>query len=197
VNRSRPATWAFALLACLSIVDVAAARADTTVTLQGVTFADGATASGYFLLNVYGYVDGAAITTTPGTSMGGISLPGYTYTSGGVATAPTPFDTLFYFNSTVDAFSLALEVADPLVPGYSGFDSLVAGSGSGASLAGSIETCQENSQACGGPNYLDGRLVIAGTLYAPEPATLTLLGVGAGLLPIVRRKPVRAKGGDT
>jgi hypothetical protein len=47
------------------------------VTLEGVDFADGGTASGYFLLNVYGYFDGGVITTTPGTSMGGSAMAGY------------------------------------------------------------------------------------------------------------------------
>jgi len=191
----RPFLWATALCVALSALGASRALADTTVTLQGVTFADGGTASGYFLLDVYGYFHGGEITTTPGTSLANQSLAGYTYISGGVATSPVPFDTLFYFNSTLDDFSLALNVVNPLGPGYSGFDPLVPGSGSGNTLAGSIETCQQNAVNCGGPGYLDGRLVTAGELYAPEPASLGLFAIGAGLLSAIRRKQGGARRG--
>jgi hypothetical protein len=97
---------AMVLFAGLSIWGLAPAKADTIVTLEGVTFADGGTASGYFDLNSYGYLKSAAITTTPGTSIDGHVLPGYTYTAAGgsVPNGPAPFDSVFYFNSTADAF---------------------------------------------------------------------------------------------
>jgi hypothetical protein len=113
--------------------------------------------------------------------------------SGGVASLPNPFDTIFEFNSTVHDFGLALAVTKSLGPGYSGYDSLVLGSGSGAGLAGSSETCQENSTACGGPSYLDGRLVTSGTLYAPEPASVTLLTVGGAALTMLRQRRLRPR----
>jgi hypothetical protein len=57
----------------------APARADTIVTLEGVTFADGGTASGYFDLNVYGYFEFADVATTPGASLDDVPMPGSSY----------------------------------------------------------------------------------------------------------------------
>ena len=178
---------ALSLFAGLSMAGSAPARADSIVTLDGVTFADGGTASGYFELTVYGYVAFADITTTTGTSLNGAPMAGYTYgSSGGSVNNAVPFDSGFYFNATADAVSLALTAEDPVTSG--GFDPLILGSGATSSLAGSYENCQENPSACGGLGYLDGRLVTAGTLYAPEPATLSLLGTGGLLLSVMRRK---------
>jgi PEP-CTERM motif len=196
MSRVRPGLWATILFAGLSMAGYSAASAETTVTLEGVTFADGGTASGSFTLNVYGYMEAADITTTQGTSMLGAALAGYSYlTAGaGVPNGPTPpFDSVFTFNGTADDFSLVLRAQNVVTLG--GFDPLVAGSGSGGSLGGSYEYCTQGSIACGGPSYLDGRLVAAGTLYAPEPATLTLLGVGIVALPLVRRRRASAKRG--
>jgi hypothetical protein len=186
----RPLLWAAPLLSGLTMAGFSPARADTVVTLEGVTFADGGTASGYFRLNVDGYLESVGITTTLGTSMGGKPIAGFTYLTGLLNNA-APFDSGFYFNSTVDAFSLALTAENPVTNG--GFDPLILGSGSGATLAGSFENCQENATACGGPTYLDGRLVTAGTLYAPEPTTLSLLGIGGLLLSVIRRKRAGAR----
>jgi hypothetical protein len=163
------------------------ARADTMVTLEGVTFADGGAASGYFELNTYGYMEAADITTSPGSSLLGNALAGYTYLLGGasVPNGPAPFDSVFYFNSTVDAFSLILIAEFPVTEG--GVDPLVVGTGSGGSLSGSNEYCTEGSGACGGASFQDGRLATRGILFAPEPGTLSLVGVGGMLLLLVRR----------
>ena len=179
------------LIAGLLMAGFSPARADIMVTLEkGVTFADGGTASGYFDLNVYGYMEAVDITTTPGTTMLGSPIAGFTYL-GGLLNNSVPFDSGFYFNSTVGAFSLAL-TAENVVPD-GGFDPLILGSGSQATLAGSYENCQQNAITCGGPTYLDGRLVTAGTLYAPEPTTLSLLGMGGLLLLVMRRKRADAR----
>jgi hypothetical protein len=176
------------MLSSLMIVAPCRARADTIVTLEGVTFADGGTASGYFVLNVDGYMETADITTSAGTSMASVSLPGYNYTEAGssVPSVPGPFDTMFAFGSTVDNMSLFLTADFAVTNG--GSDPLILGSGSDASLAGSFEYCTQNATNCAGPGFLDGRLVTAGTLYAPEPAAISLLGAGIVLLPLMRRR---------
>jgi hypothetical protein len=110
-----------------------------------------------------------------------------------VPNGPAPFDSVFYFNSTVDAFGLILIADFPVTEG--GIDPLVVGEGSSGSLTISNEYCLENAEACGGVGYEDGRLVTAGTLYAPEPATLSLLGLGAVIVPLVRRGRTTAKSG--
>jgi hypothetical protein len=192
MSRIRPILWATTLIAGLSMAGFSPARADTIVTLEGVTFADGGTASGYFELNVYGYFEFADITTTPGTSMADAPMPGSTYsTAGAGVNNSVPFDSGFFFNSTVDAFSLVLTAENPVTAG--GFDPLILGSGSTSSLAGSYEACTENPTTCDGLTYLDGRLVTAGTLYAPEPATLSLLGMGGLMLSVIRRKRAGAR----
>ena len=190
----RPVLWVTMLFAALSVVGTSRANADLTVTLEGVTFADGGTASGYFDLNVYGYLVSALITTTPGTSSGPGSLTGYTYTAAGagVPSGPAPFDSVFYFNSTADNISLILLADAPVTDG--GSDPLIVGPGSGGSVTVSNEYCTEGAPACGGTiGYLDGRLITAGTLYAPEPASVALLGVGSVLLPTLRRKRASAR----
>jgi hypothetical protein len=174
-------------ISSLMILAPCRANADTIVTLAGVTFADGSTASGYFALNVDGFMETADIMTSPGMSMAAVPMAGYSYTAAGsnVPSAPGPFDTMFWFTSTIDNISLVLTTDFPVTNG--GSDPLILGSGSGASLAGSFEYCTQNTVNCGGPGFQDGRLVTAGALYAPEPAAISLLGIGIVLLPIMRR----------
>jgi hypothetical protein len=194
MNRARLILWAALLSGALPALGCPRTNADTTVTLEGVTFADGANASGFFELNSYGYLEAADITTSPGTSISGAALSGYTYLLTGAAVANTPvFDTVFTFNSTAEDFSLILIAADPVTVG--GADPLVVGQGSGGSLTVSNEYCTENSLACGGVNNQDGRLVTAGALYAPEPASLGLLAVGGLLVPLIRRRRNRQASG--
>jgi hypothetical protein len=195
MSRVQSFSRAALLLAGLSIWGLSPANADTTVTLEGVTFAGGGTASGFLMLNSYGYLEAVDITTTSGTSIDGQPLAGYTYTLGGssVANGPAPFDSVFYFNSTADAFGLILIADFPVTEG--GADPLIVGERTGGSLAVSNEYCTENLNACGGPVFDDGRLVTAGTLYAAEPATLSLLGLGAVVMPLVRRGRTKARSG--
>jgi hypothetical protein len=76
-----------------------------------------------------------------------------------------------------------------------GVDPLIVGQGGGGSLSVSNEYCTQNPAACGGVAYQHGRLVTAGTLYAPEPTTLSLLGLGAVAVPLLRRGRTGIKSG--
>lgn len=195
MSRVQPFAPAKLLFAGLSVWGLSSANADSTVTLEGVTFADGGTASGDFVLNSYGYIKSVDITTTAGTSIGDQPLAGYTYLTAGasVPNGPAPFDSVFYFNSTADAFGLILVADFPVTDG--GVDPLIVGEDNSGSLVVSNEYCAENAEACGGEGYDDGRLVSAGTLYAPEPATLSLLGLGAVVVPLLRRSRTGTKSG--
>src|ERR1700722_6625852 len=62
--RVSPIIRTMMLVTSLSMSALCRANADTIVTLEGVTFADGATAAGYFVLNVDGYMESAEITTS-------------------------------------------------------------------------------------------------------------------------------------
>jgi len=171
------------LLASTSIVPFA--RADATAVLEDVTFNDSATASGSISVNVYGYLSSqTSLTTTAGSI-----FDGETYTGGGFDGAP-PAST-FVFNSANYEFSLILDLVAPFGPASSNFDALVPGGINGPTLSGSYEQCNEG--ACGGAGVY--RLVTAGTTYAPEPATLSLLGFGAAVLKFARRRRTDPKAG--
>lgn len=176
---------AAALFASALVLSLSSADA-TTVLLQNVTFKDGGTASGSFDLNVYSYLDGVDLTTFSGSILGG-----YDYVTGGLLY--TPPSTAFYFNSSSD-FSLVLDLSSPLGVNSSNFDAVIPGSVNGATLSGSYEICS-SVPACGfgQPVY---RLISSGTTYAPEPATLGLLGFGAATLAGMRcRRRVGGNGG--
>ena len=163
-------------LASTSIAPLA--WADATAVLEAVTFNDGATASGYISVNVYGYLNSdTSLTTTAGPI-----FDGDTFMAGGFEGAPPA--SRFVLNSANYEFSLILDLAAPLGPASSNFDALVPGSINGPTLSGSYEQCNEG--ACGGAGVY--RLVTAGTTYAPEPATLSLLGFGAAVLKFARRR---------
>jgi hypothetical protein len=159
------------------------AQADAVVSLQDVTFDDGGTATGTFQLNVYGYLDGVAIASTPGSALGAS-----VYTSGSVAT--TPPASVIGFNTDGSVFDLVMQFTTPLGASSSGSDILVVGSDAGNLLSGSYEACVSSAPACGVPADTF-RLITAGSVFVAEPTTLSLLGFGAVLLPLVRRmRPV-------
>jgi hypothetical protein len=122
-------------------------------------------------------------------------MTGHSCTEAGsnAPSSPWPFDTIFWFSSTINDFSLVLETAFPVANG--GSDSLIPPSGSTQTLAGSFEYCTENATACGGPGYLAGRLIAGGTLYAPESASLSLRGTSCGLLTLLSRRRATVKRG--
>jgi hypothetical protein len=78
-----------------------------------------------------------------------------------------PGTTTWYFNTPGYTDSLVLDVASAIAGDFSGTVALV--DGSAPPLNGSYET---------GPAGAN-RLVVSGSLYVPEPATLGLLAIGA------------------
>jgi hypothetical protein len=179
----RPSS-AFAAALLLTSLSVAPAAA-TTFVLDNVTFNDGGTAAGSFDLNIYGYIADEPIGTTAGTV-----LAGYAYSSGQLIPGSPPSSAFAFYSGS--GFELVLDLTAPLGGTSSGSDPLVAGGVvSGSALAGSYEQCTDST--CGGTgNY---RLVTGGFTYAPEPATLSLLGFAAVALGAARRRRSRQDGG--
>ncbi len=159
---------------------IGSARA-TTFQLQDVTFSDGGTATGSFDIDVYGYFtnDSISIATTAGTA-----LNGSVYDGGTLFNNPSPTSLIDFSSFASPDYTLVLDFVAPVGYGSSNFDALVPGGIIGGVLSGSYETC-DNSGVCGSAY----RLVETGTTYAPEPATLSLLGFSAaGLLALRRRR---------
>jgi hypothetical protein len=156
---------------------IAPARADAIVSLEGVQFADGGTASGTFSLNVLNYLSGENIATTDGTS-GSPPFNGITYTPV-IAGQHTPASPMFTFNSAGYAWILVLDFATVLTGATTGIDELIPGGGSGGNYTGSYEECVNNSTACGGFAYQSVRFVTAGGAQIPEPPTLAILSFAA------------------
>jgi hypothetical protein len=180
-NMVKVALWTTTAILCASTALLAPslANADTDAVLQGVAFADGATASGDFSLNQYGYLDTVGIATTSSAT-----FSSNTYTTG-QTTGPTQ-DSLFYFSGSSD-YSLALDFATAV---SFGSDALVAGSDSGSTLSGSYEYCTEPS-VCGSGTY---RLITDGSVYVTEPATLGVLALGVTALAATRRRGLPNRG---
>jgi hypothetical protein len=167
---------AILLLAGVSTAVLSPAHA-TTFSLVNVTFSDGGAAIGTFDLNSYGYIEGQTIITTASAP-----FAGYTYSSGQLDPNSPPSNG-FLFNSSSD-FSLMLETATPLSGTSTGSDALIAGSANGSVLSGSYEQCTES--ACGGTGVY--RLIDSGSVSTPEPATVSLLALGAIAVASARRR---------
>jgi hypothetical protein len=154
-------------------VNSSAAKADVVWNLENVQFSDGASASGTFSIDQYGFLDGFDITTTTGSA-----LTGYTYTPV-INALISDGDTVITFNrdlpNAYDGF-LQLVFANPItVPGT---DPLVT---CDPSTPGS---CNSNvSFECDGYEQADNscladvRYVVSGFAQdpVPEPGSVALL----------------------
>ena len=156
-----------ALAASALALGVSSASANIRWVVQG-TLSDGATLSGYFNLNSYGYLAGYDLETSAGPT-----LPAKSYTSGG---ATTPGGN--YVDFTPSGRELRLNFANPLnMPAP--LDAL---------LPTSFE-CQ--SFACSGPTSPE-RLIVSGFASAPEPASWTLMLTGFAGIGFATRRRRRA-----
>ena len=173
--------------ALLSVAITTPSKANIFVQLSGVEFADGGSATGSFVLNVYGYVESANITTTPGHSVDNVAIPGYSYITAG-SLLPGTFDAGFAFNAAGTPMVLDLYTTEAIVAGLSGDIPLAIGSASANAITGSGEVCVQNATVCGGLSYADGRLITAGNLYVPEPASMAVLATGAAMIAGTRRR---------
>ncbi|HUB45395.1 MAG TPA: PEP-CTERM sorting domain-containing protein [Acetobacteraceae bacterium] len=127
------------------------------ISLQDVTFSDGGTASGYFSLDVYGYL----ATPTEIVTTAGSVLPGATYDlSGSASNSSTEVD--FTIPSppepAADEAGLSLIFALPL--GSVEFDPITGG-------------CEFTDYQCGAGTF---RTVTGGIGVVPEPGSLAVFG---------------------
>src|SRR5271166_5480322 len=90
----RVATFGYLLAACLGLIMASpAAKADLIFSLNDVTFSDGATATGSFTVNVYGFLSTWNIQTS-----NGLSFVGYDYTPTINTSINNPLDTITVYN---------------------------------------------------------------------------------------------------
>jgi hypothetical protein len=144
------------------------------VTLQDVTFSDGGTASGFFTLNVSGYLaNPTSVTTTAGSV-----LPGTSYSlSGPSSNDATHVDFTIFDPPASHAYQEGLNLIFEFPLGSVEQDPIIGG-------------CEYTSYSCIGPAF---RTITGGLGVIPEPMTLTLLG--GGLLALSVARPRRSSRG--
>ena len=146
----------------------------SVVTLEDVTFSDGGTASGYFSLNVSGYLT----TPTEIVTTAGSSLPGESYDlSGPFSKSATEVDFTIPSPPAAASYEEGLDLIFALPLGSAEFDPIVGG-------------CEFTAYACGSGAF---RTVTGGYGVIPEPGSMALLGGGLlGLAAAHRRSGRRA-----
>jgi hypothetical protein len=159
-------TFTKSLLAAAVLCVGAAQATPVTWTLQGVTFSDGATASGWFSYDADTHVSSAFnLSTSSGTE-----LDAFSYNA-----ANSHFFDNAYLPASVSWFSnsgtpyLSLLALAPLT-----------NAGGTLDLSGASYECT---------NCMNFRTVTGGTITSvPEPATYSLLLAGAGLMGLLARR---------
>lgn len=145
--------------------------ADASTWIVNGTFQDGATVTGFFDFNVYGYIANYDLKTTASGAFAGFEFkPG----GGNIAAYATGPGTtsITFFGPTYNGDQLTLLTSLPLTTGFVG-----------NSLTAASNECQ-NSWSCpgGGGDVRFLNLSLSAIAPTPEPATWAMMLVGFGLM---------------
>lgn len=179
-----------AALAAAAILAAQPARADFLFVLDNVVFSDGATATGQFSVNIYGFLDAPTSITTTAV----LAIPGGIYAIG-----------TNYLNSTPQFLAFTLPGFSFTQPGYTSELFIALTNPVVAGVSNPIDT--GNSYECVGPyactitrTIVSGSVQVTSTdaqpytgpgstpIDTPEPASLALLTAGLASLAFARRR---------
>ncbi len=174
-------------LSALALVAAAAsANASTTFwSLSGVTFDDGATASGTFTFDtVTGLVTAAHITTTDGL------LTGYTYDASNSAVGNDEFQLNSFYAVEIPDLTRDIELAFAAPLSAGGVDNLLVGNPNNFAAPGSYECndCLIVRQVVSGRAVESRDHVLPDGPRVPEPATWAMMIMGFGLAGTAMRR---------